>query len=114
MGLRKKVVHSLKMGAVFNLQMENSAVFIKTEYDSPDCFPVDLVFDPTALFEEENWKKIVRDEDMTFPGVTGKIFVPKEDYRFCITSHFEEEDAKEFLEEALPLDRCEMVVVDYE
>ena len=60
--VRKSLVYCMRSGERLVLQCGKSAVDFKKSFDSPD-FPVDIVFNYNEWRKEENYMKIVREDE---------------------------------------------------
>mmetsp|Transcript_24695 Transcript_24695/g.32234 ORF Transcript_24695/g.32234 Transcript_24695/m.32234 type:complete len:241 (+) Transcript_24695:131-853(+) len=108
--LSKCLIHKNKVGSTpgftFWLHMANSAVSFKEQYCTGDDgdFPL-VMFDCEEMKKEEVKKKFIKEGEMEPGDILGNEF------KMIITSQFQVEDYKEFLENALPLEKLHVLNV---
>ena len=118
--LRGDVVRSLKHGMMLVLRMSNSAVDFKTQFSHPDLFPRE-VFDPATFCNEAVYSRLVRPADLT-QGLFVPQFAPFEvgpdqlqvidnGFRVIVTSSFLLADYASFLNDAIDLAHCGVIVI---
>ena len=94
-------------GRTLWLHFANSAVDFKGKYCNDTTLPLDL-FDCVAMQNEETKKKFVKDGEMP----NGAIWGPE--FQICLTSTFEAEDAVEFLQGSIPIEKLKIINVKNE
>jgi len=81
------------------LHMENCAADFLDKYNIPSLFPTKALLTPGAMMEEDNWGPMVKSSERQHG-----FFIPNENFRVVVVSHFQLEDYEEFLQNSLPLE----------
>jgi len=102
---RPKLVNALKMNKTLVINMENSACDF-TQYTNPASFPANDVFTHQKCIEESVWSQFVRESEKQYG-----IFIPGEDFKAAVVSHFQLEDVPDFLAESIPLDLMTIIEI---
>jgi hypothetical protein len=112
---------TIRHGMLFVLRMANSAVDFRQQFSDPNLFP-HAVFNPADLHNEAVYSKLVRPSDLT-----QGFFVPRfasfdvcdptgpqqidQGWRLIITSSFLLAEYEQYLQDAIILDHCGVIVV---
>jgi len=105
--LRKKVVNSIKNGMYLYICMRNGATDFSNQYHGDDTWPIVKILSGWKPKTQEEVKHLLKDSDLDHNG----HFLPKEGYQPIITTQFEPEDYREFLEGSIPMDNLGPIII---
>ena len=105
--LRKALVYAMRLGERLVLYCGRYAVDFKTEFNDPVNFPTELVFNFTEWRKEENYKRIVRDEEDKDLMGNMKCYVMNDSFGIVIVQDIQDvteaDDKREDFKQKIPL-----------
>eukprot|EP01065_Artemidia_motanka_P053038 TRINITY_DN9743_c0_g1_i2.p2 TRINITY_DN9743_c0_g1~~TRINITY_DN9743_c0_g1_i2.p2 ORF type:complete len:237 (+),score=120.55 TRINITY_DN9743_c0_g1_i2:1127-1837(+) len=107
--MRQQLVASLKYGKVLHVDMDNSATDFKKLYD-PASLPDHFWFH-SEMSKEERMKAILTPEEVADKQTTAWR---QDQYRCVVTSKFKFDEYKEYLADSIPLDRFEVLSLQFD
>eukprot|EP00471_Norrisiella_sphaerica_P012212 CAMPEP_0184495074 /NCGR_PEP_ID=MMETSP0113_2-20130426/30325_1 /TAXON_ID=91329 /ORGANISM="Norrisiella sphaerica, Strain BC52" /LENGTH=269 /DNA_ID=CAMNT_0026881105 /DNA_START=14 /DNA_END=823 /DNA_ORIENTATION=+ len=114
--MRTDLVAAMKHGRTLVVMMGDTAPDLLKTFSHPKFFPTQLIFQEQELRKEENWKAVVRDEDMIVEGASDNVrwFAVHEDFRVVVTMQHPKSEYGKALQHCVPWEFCSLVEVLHE
>lgn len=106
--LRKRTVNAMKNGMYLYICMQNGATDFSNQYNGENTFPIEKILSGWKPTDQEEVEHLLKDADKDHNG----FFLPKEGYQPIITTQFEQEDYREFLQASIPMGNLGVIVIE--